>query len=148
MGLDLRDAHRSKRVVGQHLHLLSLQRVALATPATRVSAASDLSHAISDGMITYPGLPAATIATHLTREASRERYAPGYEFHIGAVSMVGNTGTYLDVPFHRFADGYDLADLDPGRVAGVPGVVVDGAEQGATTTAALDDSRTSPAGRC
>jgi kynurenine formamidase len=99
----------------------------------------DLSHPISDGMITYPGLPGPKIAAHLTREASRERYAPGYEFHIGAISMVGNTGTYLDVPFHRFADGYDLAELDLGRVAGVPGVVVDGADADATTTDVLGD---------
>jgi len=97
----------------------------------------DLSHPISDGMITYPGLPAPKVTDHLTREASRERYAPGYEFHIGAISMVGNTGTYLDVPFHRFADGHDLAALDLGRVAGVPGVVIDGADQDATTTSVL-----------
>ena len=95
----------------------------------------DLSHPILDGMITYPGLPAPKVSDHLTREASRERYASGYEFHIGAISMVGNTGTYLDVPFHRFADGHDLAELDLGRVAGVPGVVVDVAGTDATTIA-------------
>jgi arylformamidase len=85
----------------------------------------DLSHVLEDGTITYPGLPAPVISDHLSREASRERYAPGYEFHIGRIDMVSNTGTYLDTPFHRYPNGHDLAGLDPGRVVGVPGIVVD-----------------------
>ena len=91
----------------------------------------DLSHPISDGLVTYPGLPAPVITDHLTREASRERYAPGYEFQIGRIDMVANTGTYLDTPFHRFADGHDLAGLDLTRVVGVPGVVIDASPEGA-----------------
>jgi arylformamidase len=93
----------------------------------------DLSHTIAHGTITYPGLPGPVISDHLSREASREVYAPGYEFQIGLIEMVSNTGTYLDTPFHRFPDGHDLAGLDPARVAGVPGVVVDvsGQEAGA-----------------
>jgi kynurenine formamidase len=71
----------------------------------------DLSHQISDGLVTYPGIPAPTISDVLSREASRERYAPGTEFLIGRIEMAGNTGTYLDTPFHRYADGFDLADL-------------------------------------
>jgi arylformamidase len=85
----------------------------------------DLSHVLEDGTITYPGLPAPVITDHLSREASRQRYAPGYEFHIGRIDMVSNTGTYLDTPFHRYPDGHDLAGLDPARVVGVPGIVVD-----------------------
>jgi kynurenine formamidase len=85
----------------------------------------DLSQRIEDGMITYPGLPAPSITDHLTREASRLHYAPGYEFHIGTIKLVGNTGTYLDTPFHRYPDGYDLAGLDMRRVCDVPGIVVD-----------------------
>ena len=94
----------------------------------------DLSHAIADGIVTYPGLPGPVISDHLSREASRERYAPGYEFQIGRIEMVSNTGTYLDTPFHRFADGHDLAGLDLSRVVAVPGVLVDataGQEAGA-----------------
>lgn len=98
----------------------------------------DLSHPIADGLVTYPGLPAASVGAHLTREASRERYAPGTEFHIGHVSMVGNTGTYLDTPFHRFEGGWDLADLDLGTVVDVPGLLVDGEPTGPTGTAVLD----------
>ncbi len=84
----------------------------------------DLSHPIEHGMVTYPGLPAPEISEHLTREASRERYAPGTEFSIGRITMVANTGTYVDSPFHRFADGADLAQLPLERMVDVPGTVV------------------------
>ena len=60
---------------------------------------------------------------HLTRQASRAFYAAGTEFAIDTVRMVGNTGTYLDSPYHRFADGTDLAGLDLARLAGLPAVV-------------------------
>jgi arylformamidase len=99
----------------------------------------DLSHPIRDGMVTYPGLPAPEIGAHLTREASRAHYAEGYEFHIGCISMVGNTGTYLDTPFHRFADGWDLADLSLDAVAAVPGLLLEGAATGPTGLEALGD---------
>lgn len=71
----------------------------------------DLSHSIRAGLVTYPGLPAPVITPHLTRAASRAVYAPGTEFELDSVSMIGNTGTYLDSPFHRYADGTDLAGL-------------------------------------
>jgi kynurenine formamidase len=82
----------------------------------------DLSHPIENGMTTYPGLPGPMVGAFLTRESSRDHYDAGTEFHIGQIDMVGNTGTYLDTPFHRFPDGFDLADLDLASVAGVPGV--------------------------
>lgn len=85
----------------------------------------DLSHPITEGMVTYPGLPTPRITTHLSRETAEEHYGPGIRFHIGIVELCTNTGTYLDVPFHRYDDGYDLAALDLERVAGVPGVVLD-----------------------
>ena len=65
----------------------------------------DLSHTIEDGMITYKGLPAPIICDFLSREASREHYTGGTEFHIGKIELVANTGTYVDSPFHRFAGG-------------------------------------------
>ena len=85
----------------------------------------DLSHDITAGMTTYPGLPAPTIADHLTREAAEQVYGPGITFQIGLVTMCTNTGTYLDVPFHRFADGHDLTGLALERVADVPAVCLD-----------------------
>jgi arylformamidase len=71
----------------------------------------DVSHTVEHGMVTYKGLPAPLICDYLSREESRKRYAPGTEFQIGKIEMVANTGTYLDSPFHRYADGTDLAGL-------------------------------------
>lgn len=85
----------------------------------------DLSHEITDGMTTYPGLPVPVIGDHLTREAAIEVYGEGNTFHIGLVTMCTNTGTYLDVPFHRYADGHDLTGLPLERVAAVPAVCLD-----------------------
>ena len=84
----------------------------------------DVSHAIEDGMITYKGLPAPIICDYLSREASRRLYAAGTEFQIGKIEMVANTGTYLDSPFHRFADGKDLAALDLATLADLDCVVL------------------------
>jgi kynurenine formamidase len=38
--------------------------------------------------------------------------------------MVANTGTYLDSPFHRYADGKDLSELPLGRLADLDAVIV------------------------
>jgi kynurenine formamidase len=84
----------------------------------------DLSHPIEHGMTTYPGLPGPVIGDHLTREASREHYADGTEFHIGKVSLVANTGTYVDAPFHRFAGGADVATLDLASLADLDAIVI------------------------
>ena len=65
----------------------------------------DLSHTIEDGMVTYKGLPAPLICDYLSREKSKDFYEPGTQFQIGKIEMVGNTGTYLDCPFHRYEDG-------------------------------------------
>jgi kynurenine formamidase len=77
-------------------------------------------------MVTYPGLPGPVISDFLGREASRGHYAGGTTFHIARVRMVGNTGTYLDAPFHRYPDGPDVAALPLDRLADLEGVVVDG----------------------
>jgi kynurenine formamidase len=85
----------------------------------------DLSHPLEHGMATHPGLPGPAIADHLSRADSRGRYAPGTEFQIGTITMVANTGTYIDAPFHRFDGGTDLAGLDLDRLVDRPGLVVD-----------------------
>lgn len=94
-------------------------------------------------MVTYPGLPGPIICDFLSREASRERYAPGTEFQIGRIELVSNTGTYVDTPFHRYADGDDLARQPLWPLAGRPAIVVrpgalDGAPIGAEAFAGLD----------
>jgi kynurenine formamidase len=84
----------------------------------------DLSHPIEHGMITYRGLPAPVICDYLSREDSRKRYAQGTEFHIGKITMVANTGTYIDSPFHRYPDGADIAELDLQSIAELDAVVI------------------------
>jgi arylformamidase len=84
----------------------------------------DLSHVIADGTVTYQGLPPPHICDYWTREESAARYEDGSSFQIGRIDMVANTGTYLDTPFHRFADGADLAALALARMAGLPGLNV------------------------
>ena len=92
-------------------------------------------------MITYKGLPPSVISDHLSREQSRALYEPGTEFHIGKIEMVANTGTYLDSPFHRYADGKDLSDLDLRSLANLEGIVVRriGASERAITPDAFEN---------
>lgn len=84
----------------------------------------ELSHVIRDGMITYPGIPGPQISDHLSRADSRGHYAPGTEFQFGRITLVANTGTYLDTPFHRYADGVDLAEVAIDAVADLDGIVI------------------------
>jgi kynurenine formamidase len=101
----------------------------------------DLSHPVVHGQVTYPGLPAPVISAHLSREASRGHYGPGVEFLIGRIDLVGNTGTYVDAPFHRFADGPDLAQLPLERLADVPGLVVRARDAGRSIGRAWIEAR-------
>jgi len=96
----------------------------------------DLSHTIHDGLVTYPGLPTPTVRPHLTRADSRSVYAEGTEFAIDQIAMVGNTGTYLDSPFHRYPEGDDLSALSLARLVRLPAAVVhlDGAGHRGITT--------------
>lgn len=84
----------------------------------------DVSHTVHDGLLTYPGMPGPEISDWLSREASRARYAEGTEFQIGRITMVANTGTYVDAPSHRFDSAADLSQLDLARLADLEGVVV------------------------
>ena len=95
-----------------------------AEPAGKEPLLIDVSHAIEHGMITYKGLPAPVICDYMSREASRSKYAEGTEFQIGRIDMVANTGTYVDSPFHRYADGKDLSELDLNSLANLDGVVI------------------------
>jgi kynurenine formamidase len=84
----------------------------------------DLSHTVEHGLVTYKGLPAPIICDFLSREDSRSHYTGGTEFNIGKIEMVANTGTYVDSPFHRFADGIDLSELPLESLVDLEGVVV------------------------
>ena len=71
----------------------------------------DLSHEVEEGMVAFKGLPGPHICDYWTREESAARYDDGSTFQIGRIDMVANTGTYVDSPFHRDADGKDLPGL-------------------------------------
>lgn len=122
----LREAHKGSRGV-EHVRTAGKRRLV------------ELSHEIRHGMITYPGLPGPEISDHLSRSASRELYAPGTEFQIGRISMVANTGTYLDAPSHRFDGAADLAELPLTRFTDLDAVLVRvaGGAQAAVDRAAL-----------
>ncbi len=49
--------------------------------------------------------------------------------------MVANTGTYVDSPFHRFAEGIDLSELPLKSLADLPGIVVHAMDVGRAVTA-------------
>ena len=85
----------------------------------------DLSHSVTEGLQTYPGLPAPHIFEHLDRQAAEAFYGAGVTFTIGMITICSNTGTYIDMPYHRFADGHDLTGLPLHRVAFVPGTCID-----------------------
>jgi kynurenine formamidase len=94
------------------------------TPPPSARRLVDLSHEIEAGMITYKGLPAPIICDYLSRERSRTLYEPGTEFQIGKIEMVANTGTYLDCPFHRYADGKDLAQITLEQFTDLEAIVI------------------------
>ncbi len=95
--------------------------VSIVDPAPR--RVVDLSHPITQGMVTYPGIPGPVLGTHLSFEESASHYATGTEFFIGTISMAANTGTYLDTPAHRYRGGEDLAGLALERMVDLDGLV-------------------------
>lgn len=85
----------------------------------------DLSHPIIDGMPAYPGLPPAEVGMVRTHEQSRELYDGQAEFAISRFVLVGNVGTYLDSPYHRFCQAPDIADLRLEDLVDLDAIVVD-----------------------
>ncbi|PKK13784.1 cyclase family protein [Thermomonospora sp. CIF 1] len=84
----------------------------------------ELSHRITAGMTTYPGLPVPRIGDHISRAQAAERFGPAMAYQIGEITMVANTGTYVDTPFHWYEDGADLGTFPLERLADLPGTVV------------------------
>ncbi|CAA9578231.1 MAG: Kynurenine formamidase, bacterial [uncultured Thermomicrobiales bacterium] len=79
---------------------------------------------VEAGMITSKWVPAPIVCDFLGWEQSSAHYAAGTGFPTGKIELVGNTGTCLDSPFHRFADGKDLAALELSSLAVLDAVVV------------------------
>ncbi len=84
----------------------------------------DLSHEIVAGMATYPGIAGPQLQITISRTASAALLRTGVSFEIESLTLVGNTGTYLDAPYHFHADGADLAQLPLERLVNVPIAVV------------------------
>jgi len=135
------EAHKGSRGVAETATDAAASAARTGTAGATRGELVDLSHPIRAGLVTYPGIPAPTITPHLTREASRDHYAPGTEFAIDIITMAGNTGTYLDSPYHRYAEGGDLASLDLATLVGVPAEVfrfTDATTRGIPAEALLD----------
>ena len=88
----------------------------------------DLAHVITEGMVTYSGIPAPRLGSHLSFDDSVGVYAPGTEFSMATIDIAANTGTYLDTPAHRYRDGEDLSTFPLERMVDLPGVVVRAAD--------------------
>jgi len=94
-----------------------------------MTAVFDLSHPIRDGMRVYPGVPVPRFGV-LRTHADVGANAAGTSFHIGTYARGGNTGTYVDAPFHRFPTGADLASVPLERLVNIPGVIIDAPADG------------------
>jgi arylformamidase len=137
------ELHDLEIVEEQHRGSRGVLKSATETPPTPASGRRvvDLSHVIREGLVTYPGLPAPVITSHLTREDSRSHYAPGTEFAMDIVTMIGNTGTYLDSPYHRYEGGTDLAGLELASLVDLPAEVfhlTDSGERGIPASVFFD----------
>jgi len=75
-------------------------------------------------MRTYPGLAGPQLQTVVSRMESAERLGSGVSLEIAAITLVGNTGTYVDAPFHFHADRADVAQLPLERLVNVPIVMI------------------------
>lgn len=100
------------------------KRAAKADAAAATSRIVDLSHHVRSGEATYPGLPAPLVSDHMSHEQSRGRYAEGVTFQIGKVEMVANSGTAIDVPYHRYPDREDVGDMPIEAFADLDAVVI------------------------
>ena len=97
----------------------------------------EVSHAVVEGMATYPGLPGPVGEGLVNDDASRAHYHDEAESLIASLHLCGNTGTYVDSPRHRHRNGVDLAGLPLESVAHLPVAVVDAREAGARGGARL-----------
>ena len=71
----------------------------------------ELNHVITDGMVSYPGMPPVKISSYLTREQCGEAYGGGSAALIDNIDMVNISGTYIDSPYHRFESGYRVSEI-------------------------------------
>jgi kynurenine formamidase len=87
----------------------------------------DLSHAIVDGTVTFPGDPPASIVTYLDRESvfKQNGGGPNSGAEINKITIVSTSGTYLDAPYHVFEDGKKIKDYPLEKLVNIPSIVVE-----------------------
>jgi len=90
-----------------------------------LSRAVDLSHPIVHGQGAYRGMDEPVIEPYRTREQLATQYQNKASFELTRVSMVGNTGTYIDSPYHRFDHEDDLAMMPLEILVDLPITIVD-----------------------
>jgi kynurenine formamidase len=92
----------------------------------------DLSHKLAPNMPAYPGLPTPKFHVFLGHgdAAQHTHYTPGTTFQIASYEFGGNTGTYVDAPFHRHPHGQDLASVPLEKLGDLPGIVIPAPEDG------------------
>ncbi len=86
----------------------------------------DLSHRIHSGMFSYPGLPVPRITKFLAHGDAPQhaKYTEGTTFEIAKYEFGGNTGTYVDAPYHRHLTGEDLSRLALEKLVDLPGILI------------------------
>lgn len=82
----------------------------------------ELSHRIVSGMSVAPQLPSPRVEPYISHAASRSTYGGQAEFEITRLFLVGNSGTTIDSPYHRFPERCDVSALPLERLVDVPGV--------------------------
>ncbi|MHB8513081.1 MAG: cyclase family protein [Actinomycetota bacterium] len=85
----------------------------------------DLSHPISSGEGAYRGMQEPKIGPFRTREQTAPMYDNKASFEMTHVNMVGNTGTYIDAPYHRFDNEDDLAMMPLEILVDLPITLID-----------------------
>ena len=117
------EQHKGSRGVGTPSSAAAGAPVAEGAAAGATAAAApvrfvDLSHTLREGLVTYPGVPAPSLAPHVRR--GEGAYAPGTSFALDIITIPGNSGTYLDTAWHRYEGGADLAALDLATLVDLP----------------------------
>lgn len=71
----------------------------------------ELSHYVTDGLISYPGMPPVEISAFMTREECGAAFGTTGAAMLDQIKMVNISGTYIDAPYHRFESGYKIGDI-------------------------------------
>jgi len=80
----------------------------------------DLTHTLHHGTRTYPSFPPVSVSDYWDHQNE------GWQ--ISQVTFVSSSGTYLDAPLHRYADGLSVAELPLDSCVDLPGIKITAAE--------------------